>query len=187
MANYPRDRFDEVPEDLTRKGAHRSPAPKGHAWRVFLGAAIAVVVLVGLGFIWVRVVSNNVAVNPNDLKQSTVPASTAAATKSATPTPTPTPTANRSASVVVLNGTTRAGIGRGAAAKLTPLGYQVPTPTNAPKNTVQVTTVYYTKADDKVTAEDVAKTLGATKVEESQEFASSGAIVAVLGQDYKAS
>lgn len=185
MANYPRDRFDEVPEDLTRKGAHRSPAPKGHAWRVFLGAAIAVVVLVGLGFIWVRVVSNNVAVNPSDLEQSTVPASTAAPTKSTTPTP--TPTANRSASVTVLNGTTRAGIGRGAAAKLTPLGYQVPTPTNAPSSTVQVTTVYYTKADDKATAEDVAKALGASKVEESQEFASSGAIVAVLGQDYKAS
>lgn len=46
MASTPRDRFDELPDDLTRVGAHRAPAKRGRGWIAFAWAALATGVLV---------------------------------------------------------------------------------------------------------------------------------------------
>lgn len=46
MATSPRDRFDDLPDDLVRVGAHRAPAKRGRGWVVFAWAALATGVLV---------------------------------------------------------------------------------------------------------------------------------------------
>jgi hypothetical protein len=45
MASYPKDRFDDLPEDLVRVGAHRAPRKKGGGWIGFAWAALATLVL----------------------------------------------------------------------------------------------------------------------------------------------
>ena len=46
MASTPRDRFDDIPDDLVRVGAHRSPAKRGRGWIAFAWAALATGALV---------------------------------------------------------------------------------------------------------------------------------------------
>jgi hypothetical protein len=46
MATSPRDRFDDLPADLVRVGAHRAPARRGRGWISFAWAALATGVLV---------------------------------------------------------------------------------------------------------------------------------------------
>ena len=45
----PRDRFDDVPADLARVGAHRAPARRGRGFVTFAWAALATGALVGAG------------------------------------------------------------------------------------------------------------------------------------------
>ena len=49
MATTPRDRFDDLPDDLVRVGAHRAPAKKGRGWVLFAWAALATGLLVVAG------------------------------------------------------------------------------------------------------------------------------------------
>lgn len=46
MASFPRDRFDDIPDDLQRVGAHRAPARPGRGWIRFAWAALATGVLI---------------------------------------------------------------------------------------------------------------------------------------------
>ena len=81
MASFPRDQFDDIPDDLVRVGAHRATAKKGRGWLNLLWAilAVAVLILVGL-FALSRLDPTNF---PLPIFNQQTP----------TPTPTPTPTA----------------------------------------------------------------------------------------------
>jgi hypothetical protein len=46
MASTPLDRFDDIPHDLRRVGAHRAPARRGRGWVNFAWAALATGVLI---------------------------------------------------------------------------------------------------------------------------------------------
>ncbi len=46
MASSPHDRFDDLPDDLVRVGAHRSPPKRGRGWINFAWAALATGLLV---------------------------------------------------------------------------------------------------------------------------------------------
>lgn len=46
MATTPQDRFDDLPDDLVRVGAHRAPPKKGRGWVMFAWAALATGLLV---------------------------------------------------------------------------------------------------------------------------------------------
>jgi hypothetical protein len=46
MASSPRDRFDDLPDDLVRVGAHRAPPKRGRGWVNFAWAALATGVLI---------------------------------------------------------------------------------------------------------------------------------------------
>lgn len=50
MDEFPRDRFDDVPVELGRVGAHRAPVPRNRGWIVLAWCALAsgVLVLAGL-------------------------------------------------------------------------------------------------------------------------------------------
>ena len=49
MANFPKDRFDAVPQDTHRIGAHRGPKRKGRGWIAFAWAVVATVLLTTAG------------------------------------------------------------------------------------------------------------------------------------------
>ena len=81
MASYPKDRFDQLPEDLQRIGAHRGPAKKGRGWIGFAWALLATGVLIFGGLFAIgKVLGIDLGIS------IFAPAATP------TPTPTPTPT-----------------------------------------------------------------------------------------------
>jgi len=105
MADYPRDRFDDVPEDLQRVGAHRAARRRGRGWLVFGWALAATLALVAAGVIALTVIGQDIAFEGGTVLP---------ATDSATPTPTadatPEPVIDASILVTVLNGTDTTGL-----------------------------------------------------------------------------
>jgi hypothetical protein len=177
---YPRDRFDEIPDDLQRVGAHRAPRPKGRAWIAVAWSALAVVVLVGAGIFGLSLVSGSISFHGT-------PNSSSAGTPTPTPTPTPTvtPTVDPSLSVNVLNGTTTEGLGGKVRDVLTQAGWKVGAVANADKQDLTQTVVYYSDPKNQAAALGAAKSLPGATVEESQAFADTGAdLTVVVGSDY---
>jgi hypothetical protein len=180
---YPRDRFDDIPDDLQRVGAHRAPRPKGRGWIAVGWAALAVVILVGAGIFGLSLVSGSISFHGS-------PNSSSAGTGSRTPTPTPTPTivptVDPSLSVNVLNGTTTEGLGGTVSDVLTKAGWKVGAVANADKQDLTQTVVYYSDPKNQAAALGVAQSLPGATVEQSQAFADTGAdLTVVVGSDYK--
>ncbi|MBD3753969.1 MAG: LytR family transcriptional regulator, partial [Micrococcales bacterium] len=48
-SEFPRDRFDDLPEDVGRVGAHRAEQPHMRGGVVFFWAALATVILIAVG------------------------------------------------------------------------------------------------------------------------------------------
>lgn len=177
---YPRDRFDDIPGDLQRVGAHRAPRPKGRGWIAVGWAALAVVVLVGAGIFGLSLVSGSISFHGT-------PNSSAAKTPTPTPTPTPTivPTIDPSLSVNVLNATTTEGLGGRVSDVLTQAGWKVGAVANADQQNLTQTIVYYSDPKNQAAALGAAQSLPGATVQESQAFADTGAdLTVVVGSDY---
>jgi hypothetical protein len=172
MATYPRDRFDDLPRGLSRVGAHRAPLPRGRGFAVFAWAALATGVLVGVGVFWLGRIDAQYA---------------SAATTASAPAAI-TPTVDAKLSVAILNGTSTSGLAASAETALKKDGWTVALASNASSSTVKTTTVYYALAGEAGAAAGLAKSLGVTSAQESQQFASSGTsrMTVVLGSDYAA-
>ncbi|MBF4580214.1 LytR C-terminal domain-containing protein [Frigoribacterium sp. VKM Ac-2530] len=194
MAKHPRDRFDEVPDDLHRVGAHRAVARRGRGWVVFAWCALAVGVLVGAGVVYLGVANDSFQfVSPTSDETaeagSGTPADDATDGTAAPTTPAETVAPADPASVdpdvttiTVLNGTTTSGLASRASLALAETGWTVAGQGNA-DGTVPSTIVYYADAADEAVARGVARDLGATTVELSDAFPDSS-VTAVLGADY---
>jgi len=190
---YPRDRFDLIPADLQRVGAHRSPKQRfrGTPWIVW--CAVAIIVIIGAGWIYLRVLDNGVFGGSNQANPSN-PAATSTATATAAPTGTPTATATPTptATVVpttplaVLNGAGRAGLAASAKVKLTEAGWTSVITGNAPQTGVATSTVYYSDPSLQGVAMGVAQALGITSVQQAAlpANASNVQVAVVLGTDY---
>ena len=176
---YPKDRFDEIPDDVQRVGAHRSPR-KGRGWVAFGWAALATVVLVGIGVI--GLFAANGTINFSDPLAN----STATATATGTPTPTPVPTVNPALNVAVLNGTTQDGLATAISAKLTAAGWKVGSTADASLNNLTQTVIYYSEDANVLAAEAMAKELPGSTIAKTQVYADTGAdLTVVLGSDTK--
>lgn len=181
MASFPKDRFDDLPQDLQRVGAHRSVPKGGRGWIAFAWAALASGVLVLAGLFAVAYVGNvDLGLFP--------PKSTP------TPTPTPTPTAEpitdpatiapeRGISITILNGTGDAAIETDAVAKLA--GWPVGAVTAASTSDIETTTVYYSDPLNEDVARGVVLALGYGEIRliEADQMPSAAPIVLVLGLD----
>ncbi|NNC11663.1 LytR C-terminal domain-containing protein [Planctomonas sp. JC2975] len=179
---FPNDRFDQIPDDLERIGAHRAPRPKGYGWIWVAWCAGAVIVIVGLGALAIFAINGTLNVN--------LPFghATASQTPTATPTPTPTitPAVNPALNLIVLNGTTKSGLAADATTTLKAAGWQNITPANASSTDVKTTTVYYSDPKNEAAALAVSQELAGAPIQVTQDFAASGAdITIVLGDDYK--
>jgi hypothetical protein len=194
MAKHPRDRFDEVPDDLQRVGAHRAEARRGRGWIVFAWAALATGVLVGAGVVYLGVANDSfqfVAPTSDETSQAgseapgdgetdgsaapTTPAETVAPADPASVDPDVT-------TITVLNGTDTSGLAGQASLALAETGWTVAGQGNA-EGTGAATVVYYADAADEAVARGVARDLGTTTVELSDAFPDSS-VTAVLGDDY---
>jgi hypothetical protein len=174
MATTPRDRFDDVPADLARVGAHRAPRPAGRGFVAFAWAALATGVLVGAGVLGLGAIEGRIS------NVGSVPTTPTAAA--------PTPTVDPNIDVVLLNATATNGLAAGAESMLVKAGWKVGSTANASATNVKATTVYYTTASQAGAAAGLAKSLGITRTALSQQFAVPGQsrLTVVLGADYAA-
>lgn len=188
---FPKDRFDVVPTDLDRVGAHRTPR---HRWRGLLWLVwclVAILIIVGAGWIYLHVLDRNLfGGSPETQSTSTATpraTPTVTPTAAAKPTATPAPTATMvpSTTITVLNGVGRAGLAAAAKAALQAGGWTTVSTGDATQLGVPTTTVYYSDPTLRGVALGVAQSLGKTTVTQSDQYASSGAqITVVLGADY---
>jgi hypothetical protein len=182
MANFPKDRFDSVPEDLLRVGAHRAPARKGGGWLAFAWAALATLVLIAAGLYGLSVLKGSLQLPFVQASQTP--------TASATPKPTPTasPKLDATVPITVLNGTKTVGLATTVGDYLvkqgwTGAGTDLGTRANASSNTIDKTLVYYTTPEDEAAARALVQTLGVGDVRLSDSF--NDRLTIVLGSDYK--
>ena len=194
MPAFDRDRFDDVPADLDRVGAHRAEKRPGSGWVFFAWAALATGVLVGAGVIYLGVANDSFQfVNPSSSSTAE-----AGAAETDTATSTPTPSASESVApltdpsqvdpevttVTVLNGTATAGLAGAASDRLETEGWVVGTQGNASER-VSTSTVYYSSAADEAVALGLAQQLGISDVELTDAFPGASVTI-VLGADYSA-
>jgi hypothetical protein len=167
MPSHAPDRFDEVPGDLSRVGAHRAPRPRLHRFRVFAWAALATGALVALG-----VARQDVTTIPGTAAPTTVPGMV----------------------VTVLNGTRTSGLSARASTVLDEAGWEVGSRANASTSDITTTTVYYYDAADEGAARGLVASLGVGEAQQSDQFrpaegtpaATAPRLTAVLGSDYAA-
>ncbi|NQX29804.1 LytR C-terminal domain-containing protein [Microbacteriaceae bacterium VKM Ac-2854] len=181
-SSYPQDRFDEIPKDAERVGAHRRPPRPHQGWINFAWAALATGIIVALGVIGLLVINNRVEFND----VFTAPTGIADTTATATPTPTVVATTDPAAAVAVLNGTAQSGLAATAGDSLTAAGWTVATVGNADTESEAVTTVYYSDAALEGAALGLAEAIGSTTTVLSPDVAQTGDLVLVLGADYVA-
>ncbi len=186
---YPKDRFDAIPDDLQRVGAHRAPRPKGRGWIGFGWAVLATLVLIGLGVFGLSVVNGSIsfqgASTPPTASAPATASKTPSATPSATPTPTIVPTVDPSLTVNVLNGTSTSGLAKTVGNKLTAAGWKVGALGNASSSTNTQTVVYYSDPKNQAAALGVVQSLPGATIQLSQDYASTGAdLTVVVGSNF---
>ncbi|GGR16500.1 MULTISPECIES: LytR C-terminal domain-containing protein [Agromyces] len=174
--NFPRDRFDSLPNGIDRVGAHRAPSRRGRAWIGFGIAALATVLLVAGGIIWLMVFNGRL----NFAEPSTPP-------QTEQPVETAPPTIAPEVPVLVLNGTDVSGLASTASDVLQGAGVPVASAANASDSSFQTTTVYYASPELEGAARGVLGALGVGDVGLDPSIAETGGtITVVLGADYAA-
>jgi hypothetical protein len=178
---FPKDRFDAIPDDLERVGAHRAPRKKGRGWMWFAWSALATVILIAAGVLGLYLINGNI-----NFKNPFPSSTTATPTVTPTPTPTITPTVNPALKVTVLNGTTIDGAASSVATTLQNAGWQNVATANANDTTITKTVVYYSDEANKAAALGVAQSLPGSTIAQTQVYVDSGAdITVVIGSDYR--
>jgi hypothetical protein len=159
-STYPRDRFDDLPADSGRVGAHRAENPRMRGWVVFLWAVLATIVLVAVGIFGTLIASGRIVLFP-------------------TPTPTPTPVAtvepvvDTSYTVLVLNATPESGLATQVKDQIVAAGWSADTVFASEAGTTDFaeTTVYYAFPGDEAAAKGLAETvLGGAQVAQSDVY-----------------
>lgn len=197
MAKPPADRFDSIPDDLHRTGAHRGPRRSGRGWIAFAWAALATGIIVAGGVIGLAIINNSIQFT------GILGGTTTASTPTPTPTPTPTitPIVDPALSVTVLNGTETAGLAASVGDAMREAGWDgVGSTANASATDFKTTTVYYgdptheaaalgladslfAKATADAAAAGVTLSITAVRVEQSDQFQGANLTV-VLGSDF---
>jgi hypothetical protein len=151
---YPRDRFDDLPEESTgRVGAHRAENPRMRGWVVLLWALLATAVLMTVGIFGTLIAQGRIVLVPEP--EPTVE-----------PTPVVTPVVDTSFSVLVLNATPESGLATRVKDEIVAAGWAADTVTagEAGSNDFPETTVYYAFPADEAAAAGLADVIGGARV-----------------------
>lgn len=187
MASTPRDRFDDLPDDLVRVGAHRSPAPRGRGWIGFAWAALATGALVVGGLYGLSLVNPAISFELPDLGGG-------AAQPGATITPQPVVTPitdpdlvdpSLTVTISVLNAGPNDGVQDEAVAQITQAGWPQPVGAVAAARDQEQTRIYYNGASYAPVAQGLAQLLGTDSANVvNSDFYLGAKITIVLGGDY---
>ncbi len=189
MARFDSDRFDDIPTELGRVGAHRAPRPRGRAIVAIAWAALASGVLVVGGLWGLSIISDRVSFE--------IPGfGTAEPMPTPTESPTPTPTADpitdpalaelpEGFTITILNGAGIDGLGTVARDLLTAPGWPVGTVTSAGQDDLTETVVFYSDPALEGVARGMTVLLGTGEVELSDAFPGAP-ITITLGADFAA-
>ena len=199
MANTPSDRFDDVPDDLLRTGAHRAARRRGRGWIAFAWAALFTGVLVAAGLFGLAAIRGSIDIP--FLSDSAGPSAGISASASASPSPSPSPSPSASASasqavgvnaslpITVLNGTTRTGLASEVGDYLVSQGWNGASSTIGSRSNVSgtpnitKTVVYYGKAANRGAALALVETLKIGTTSLSRAYPNSP-ITVVVGSDF---
>jgi len=192
MASTPRDRFDDIPDDLARVGAHRVPAKRGRGWIAFAWAALATGVLVVGGLYGLSRVNPAISFELPDLGAGVADPGT-----TATPGPEVEAVTDPSLvdpalglSISVLNGSPTDGQQDAAVAQLTQAGWGEP---NLPpisgavagSRETEVSSIYYNGAQFEGIAKGLAEALGIDPANiRNSDFYLGAPVTILLGADF---
>jgi hypothetical protein len=186
MASFPRDRFDDIPSDVDRVGAHRAPRKPGRGWSAFAWSVVATALLVVAGLFGLSLV------NP-DFELPFVPGETATPTPTETVVETAAPITDPTTvdparltvlSIAVLNGTPTTGLASIAGDQIAAAGWPDPSRASASATDEADTFVYYSDPADEGIARGIMQLIGAADVRLSDAFPAAS-ITVVLGADYQ--
>lgn len=190
MASTPRDRFDDIPTDLLRVGAHRGPAPRGRGWVRFAWFALATGLLIVAGLYGLSRIDptfqfelplageeggDSPTVEPTTRPE--VPPMTVEEWQAADPAIPLT--------ISVLNGSPTDGAQNDAALQIGAAGWPSPDAQNASTRDLEVTAIYYHTADYEGIAKTLAEVLGIDPTHiKLSDFYLGAPVTIVLGADY---
>lgn len=183
MANFPKDRFDDVPSDLGRIGAHRGPKRKGRGWIGFAWAVVATVLLTTAGLFGLSAIDKSI-----DFDLPFLPAQEAEAPETPTAIPEAAPTVDPSVPLSILNGTTTVGLANTVGDSLVERGWDgakegVGSRANASSKDIEDTVVYYANPTLEGVARGLVLALGIGDIRLSTDFPGSDVTI-VIGSDY---
>lgn len=185
MANFPKDRFDEIPDDLQRVGAHRGPASRARGWIGFGWAAIATIVLVTGGVFALSVINEDFRLPFLQAQEEEEPT----VAPSLPEEPDAEPVLDEKVAITVLNGTPVAGLATTVGDDLVDKGWKgaklgVGSRANAADRDIDDTVVYYGDPELEGAARQLVIDLGVGVVRLSDDYPNSP-ITVVLGADYR--
>jgi hypothetical protein len=156
---FTRDRFDDLPVDAGRVGAHRAENPRMRGWVVLLWAALATVVLIALGIFGTLLLSGRIVLFP-------APEPTVA------PLPIVTPVVDTTYEVLVLNATPEQGLATQLKDIVVAAGWaeEMVLASEAGSTDFAETTIYYYLPTDEAAAAGLAETIGGAKLEQSDVY-----------------
>jgi len=149
----PKDRFDDLPVDRGRVGAHRAENPRLRGGLVLLWSAVATVALIAIGIFGTLVATGRVVPFP-------------APSGSPAPVATAEPTIDTGYTVLVLNATGERGLANLVRDEILDAGWagDAVLASEAGADDFELTTVYYPTAEDEGAARGVAQLVGATRL-----------------------
>ncbi|MFD5226657.1 LytR C-terminal domain-containing protein [Microbacterium sp. NPDC058342] len=178
MSKPPHDRFDDVPRDSGRVGAHRAEQPGINGPIALLWSAAVAVVLIAVGIFVALVLMGRIELFP-----------------AAGPEPQQSPSVlaeiDTSYRVLILNATSTEGLVDSARQKLLAEGWAGDAVFGSDGSTSEFdeTTVFYVEKGDEAAALGLAEVLGGAQVEQSDHYASLNdstlpQMTVVIGLDY---
>ncbi|WP_141932055.1 LytR C-terminal domain-containing protein [Microbacterium sp. SLBN-146] len=158
-STFPRDRFDDIPAEVGRVGAHRTENPRMRGGVVFLWAAIATIILVAVGIFGTLLVSGRIELFPT-------PAPTV------TPPPVVEPVVDTTYDVLILNATPESGLATQTKDAVVAAGWAADRVQagDAGSDDFPTTTVFYVSAEDEAAALGLAEVIGGAEVEQSDAY-----------------
>lgn len=185
MASYPKDRFDETPDDVERAGAHRGPKRRGRGWIGFAWALLATGVLVFGGlFALSQYLDDDLGIPLFATPEA--PAATPEPVKIVTDPTTIDP--ERALTIDVLNGSPESALQTTVLDELTTAGWPMGSASPASARDIKDTYIYYSNPDDEDVASGLVSALGIGEIRfvEADVFPAAELTI-VLGSDYLAS
>lgn len=185
MAHFPRDRFDDIPDDLLRVGAHRAPRKRGRGWIRFAWAALATGLLVVVGLFALSRINPAIRFDLPDFGGGEPTAEPTDVDPGVEPITEPglVDPALSPVMISVLNASPTDDVQNAAVVQITAAGWDQPSAANATARDQETTRIYYHSAEYEGIALGMAELIGAGEIVLSDAFPGAPVTI-VLGADY---